>query len=79
MKYKVGDKVRINKNPSFSQDAIKDLKKVNYTVIIKEVCKSFYIMEEIDDWGWRDGHIERLAFPVIIMSTNKRFKLMDLD
>ena len=65
MKYKVGDKVIIKKDPSYHPVVQVALEKHNWILTIVSIESSplgaafpYYIMKEIS-WHWNDGHIQK--------------------
>ena len=82
MKYKVGDKVRIKKDISYSNFLIKRLEKHNYILTIVKVKYDFlddfsiikyYIVKEIKFTVIKSSFIEGLYEPI-----KSRFDLLDL-
>ncbi len=74
MKYKVGDKVRINKNSYFDMVQKSFYEKNNYTLTIKSYRGSHYYMEEDDIFCYPDYCIDGLYFIPIY----SRWELLDI-
>lgn len=81
MKYKVGDKIVLERELNWGQEVCDAIKRLpNRIATVKSVIKSngseYYYMKEIG-WNWKNNEIEGLASELII-ETN-RFELMDFE
>jgi hypothetical protein len=85
MKYKVGDRVRINIESEFGQESINDIEKNTENGVGTITKAEEDVGYEINDmfWNWNDSHIECLVEetktePEQKIETN-RFELMDFN
>lgn len=81
MKYKVGDRVRIRKNPLWDKDILEDFIELpDGVATIKKLANLVpyhYFMEEIG-YGWHESEIEGLE-EVSVLDIQSRFELLDFD
>ncbi len=91
MRYNIGDKVIIKKDPSLHWAAQERLNKHNWVLTIKSIESSplgaafpYYVVEEMG-WHWNDSHIKGLCNRVKVRCGKKepepvrnRFEILDL-